>query len=235
MRGSFIQSFRESTSSFLTLLGCAVTITLIGFMGASGTDRMIYHPGFEVPLTCLCALVWLCAIRKNAISSKYWLCCDMLIKIAAACNIMLLIYCYFPFITQPETREYRYMFTPWDYEAQKKAVMEAYYACGFPPLTEAKHLVIDNYSSPVLKHSYEPFDFDFATNLTLYTYGGDINVNDLFSLMKRYQSDGILLNCRHVTTNLAPFIEKHGDYCCVPPATIWKYHPLQSGNKGTLP
>lgn len=210
------------------LLAYAALASYVGFIMLIGMGRTFYIISLQVPLLFLTALLTVSA-SPEILNNRRWQRVYLVLLIAAATNILLLGIRYYPYVTQPETREAVFyqraiLLSSWNYESQKKSVQEAYAACGLPPVETARHLVLDDYTYPPLMRSFEPFSFHYITNLF---------ANEKFSLtqlrdnMKRYDSQGIILNCKSVPATLAPLLTQHGGYCCVAAKAVMTSPPAE--------
>lgn len=227
---SFIRSIvaktyahQQKDFSSYAILACSFTFSLVGIILITGRIRIWYLPTLELPLLYWASLLSVAATYKNLSSRRIQHYVWIVIAFAAG-NILLLGYRYYPYITDASTRERIMKFgtempvsepvlhSPWNYEAQTKNIEEAYKACGLPSdITTAQHLILDDYTYPALKHSYQPFDFIFSTDIV----NSPFNVKALFQEMKKYDSQGIMLNCKFVPAGLVPFLEEHNGYCCM--------------------
>jgi hypothetical protein len=198
------------------LLGSACFASLIGTILLTGSIHTFYLVSLQAPLLFLTALFCMAARAVDLSWASQWRIHCFWLQILAIISIFLIIFRYYPYITTPESRESftpnrAIMLSPWRYKNQKNAIEEAYADCHLPPTGAARHLVLDDFTYPVLKHSYQPFSFHYITDLF---DSNHFSAPKLLEDMKYYNSQGIILNCKSVPPALAPYLTDHGGYCC---------------------
>lgn len=212
---SISDGMQDSALAIARALACASIVSLVGFMLIVGPRRPFYAFSLEGPLLVLSGLLGLSSISGNVYQRPFWRHTSSLLQVIAVLNILMCSFKYFPYVTEAATREktdhgLAALLSPWMYERQKNAIEAAYHECHLPLPDTARHLIVDSYTYPVLRHSFEPFSYDYVTN----TFAGQRNIPLLLNVMKRYDSDGIIVNCRQVPHSLAPLLTQHGAYCC---------------------
>ena len=215
----------QTDISFLyATFACCGLLSLLGLLVITGPTRMFYLKTLELPFLYFTGMLCLCTgfIKPDIGNLRRY---GRILAIMAFINVLTLGYRYMPYITQPQTRasfwnvedfKIPILLSPWQLEAQKPSIENAYAACNMPPLADARHLVLDSYTYLALKRSYQPFSFIFFSNI----FPGPFDVHNFFNDMKRFASDGIILDCRQVPSALAPYLSKHYGYCCAPAKII---------------
>jgi len=210
---------RAISANLPSVLGTMTLMTIVGFMLISGPVRMFYLVALQAPLLLLAALLNMPEYRHFIKPHRLWVRGGYLLMLFAVANMSWLSYRYYPFITTPATRDLALsnhrpiLLSAFGYDTRKTFIMDAYVQCGLPPLSEATHLVLDDYTYPVLKHTQQPFSFYYITNI--FSHGSKIYDNkQLATLLKEYNSSGIIMDCREVPVSLQPFLSEYDGYCC---------------------
>ena len=207
------------------IIGTFLFLSLCCLILCSGVNRMWYFPALQLPLLIIISLLFISSFQNLKFNHRFYTRAKYILVILAICNLAFLTYRYSPYIFKPELRfqaftDHRpiHMQTPFNYGKTKELIEKAYAACELPPITEARHLFVDNSTYPTLKHSYEPFDFDYSTdigaNWELYE-----NKN-LFKLLDDYKSSGVIINCHGIPVTLKPYLLEYNGYCCASTAHI---------------
>jgi hypothetical protein len=209
--------------SFLPLLACAATCSLLATILIVGRSSAFYHAILEIPLLYVSGLLCLAADGNGLRINNRIRFVALFIFVAAAGSVVLYASMYYPFITQPERRERvmkrdedysrTLLYSPFEYASQAKVIKAVYEECGFPPAeSDASHMVLDPYTYPVLKRTFQPFA------LVYFIDGGEgeqLEEQVFLDRLREYHSDGVLARCDQIPNNyLSNFTQHHG-YCCM--------------------
>lgn len=203
------------SSNYLNIVGSALFLTLTCLIVVSGHEHMWYMPALQLPLLILCVIILLAANSSEKFSANLKSKISITIMLLALLNLTFLAYRYQPYIYKPELRIKKleqgtpiFLESPFGFEKKKSLINEIYSQCKLPTLEKANHLILDTTTYPVLKNSYQPFDFFYVSDWALYK-------NEKFlRLLENYNSDGMFINCNLAPPELQPYISQHGEYCC---------------------
>lgn len=202
------------------ILSFWLMVALFGWLGFQGAVRMFYYGAIEVPVLILASIL-VFGFYTDWQKRARWAYVTLL-----ACGTVSLGYMLNAF-QHPEQHEVietarTISFSTKDYSERLPALKALAQSCSIDT-EKSQHVIVDDETYLFMRHSFQPYHFHYATNLPFdRTVVKNYTATDLFNLMKRSHSDGVLTDCRNFLNPMMPYAQKSGGYCCISRETMEK-------------